>query len=763
MLKAKLSLLFLILLVFSCQSQKQKIRLSRDMRESLIENIRSANLAKLQQIDIQDLKQQLLKSSMGASYYYSYIMESEGNIQQSLQLVINEIESQSPFAGWAALRFLDLTDQGAQHNFNLYKALLPMAKNQKTNPDPVLYLATGYAAFFQGKYQETLDYLTAVDPISMDTYPLGRAASMAIALSQTALELPNWEVDLNNFFFGQRGGKDTVWALEWLRTELPKLNLPIYRLYEAVNMDGANQSAQAYSIMKEYIRGTVPNWLNRQPTLIQQFANIAGRSKQRADAVAFLLPYLGELSGEGLFQAQLALGALSFNQGQYTQAITYLTPAVNYGAKSKDLDRAIWYYLSAMYQSGDIPLFVKQVNRLGHLWDNPYYFRNLFQTVLNDLVSRSSFHHIYQIYQNGLREFADAGTSVHYAWVLARATFHSLLIVPKNVDKKVLYNSLLTDSLSVPWSYSSIMAYTLLDEVPPFYKEHDLIPLEINGRVTNSQHLRNDAINPLYTAFSQRALGPDMISDDVYALGFLYYGLVNYPEIYPDIAQKLKKLRSRLSTNALRLMGREFERINMPADSITMMVTTTTREDFEPTKADYIALYPRGYRNIIESTAKDHNIEPHILYGLVWNESLFQNAVASRVGAIGLGQLMKPTAQEMARIAGLKEFDLTNPTQNLVLTSVYFDWLKKRFDGNLIYVLMSYNAGLSHVRKWVKSWGHYPPEIFVEASPFSDTRGYVRDITADSAIYGYLYFNIPPSQTVKTIFPTLQRSQNEGF
>ncbi len=751
--------LCLIFPLLSCQPHKQRVGLSLNTRDILIRQIRSGDPIDLES-NPQKLKQLLIKSGMGASYYYSYVLESQGEKNQAVQLLINEIEAHTAFSARAALRFLDLTNQGAQHNFNLYNALLPIARAQKDTPDFSLMLAIGYAAFNQKKYQEALDYLTAIDPAWLEMYPFSREAHMLISLSQTALELPNWQTDLGNFFLGERGGEETQWALSWLRKELPSLNISMYKAYEAINLDAQNQSLPAYQMLKDFIRNNSTQ-LIKQPNLITQFANIAGRAGQRADAIAFLSAYIDTLSGDALFQAQTSLGALSFNQGLYQQAIEYLSPAIGNGTKGKDLDRTIWYYMSALYHSGRIEQLINEFSRLAYLWDNQYYFRRFFQTILNDLVNRHYFHYIYQLYRKGLRDLADPLTSVHYSWVLARAVFHNLIITPENIDKKTLYNTLLTDALSIPWSYPSIMAYAMLDEVPPFYQERDIVALTIKGKVTNNTHIRADQGNALYTAFSERALGPGMVNDDIYALGFLYYGLENYPDVYPVISAKLKAMRPRLSTNALRLLGREFERHNFPADSISMMVITTQRDDFEPTKADYIAMYPRGHKDILEPIAKTYNIPAYLLYGLVWNESLFQNHVSSPVGALGLGQLMSATAKEMAQRINMKNFDLTDPKDNLTLSAVYFDWLRQRFNNNLIHVLMSYNAGLGHVRTWIKELGSYPPEIFVEASPFGETRGYVRDITADSAIYGYLYFDIPPSQTVKTIFPNLKRTQND--
>ncbi|MGL4524598.1 MAG: flagellar assembly lytic transglycosylase [Spirochaetia bacterium] len=753
MKKPILLILGISCLFISCRSDVQRIRLQSATREKLIQQIRLPHQEVQISLSATELRDALRKSAMGAAYYYSYVLESQGASEQALQFLINEIEDQTPFAGRAALRFIDLWAKGVKHNFNVYQALLPLVKNPDQS-DPSLLFSIGYAAFSQKKFQESLDYITRIDPNQMDLYPFGRSAQMIIALSQSALELPDWQSDLNNFFLKKRGNKESLFAAEWLKEN--NISTPSTALYEAINLDAKNDHANAYSMFKNYINQLGPAALNRHPMLWQQFANISGRAKQRSQAVSLISENLSLLSGETLFQAQGALGALLFNMGNHKTALTHLEKAIAYPTQGEGLDRIIWYYISALYQQGAMNQFIAGTAQVAKIWHNPQYFRALFQRILNDLVSKQFFHYAYDLYRNALYQHTDSLTAVHYAWVLSRALFHRMLILPKGIDEKMLYNALLTDALAVPWSYPSIMAYTVLDEVPPFYQEKDIVPLTIEGKVSNFMHTKTDAMNPVYKNFSERALGPGMVNDDIYALGFLYYGLVQYPELYPRLSAKLKRMRSRLSTNALRLLGREFNRLDMPADSINMVIVTMNRKDFEPTKEDYMALYPRGYRKELEEAANTHEIAPHILYGLVWNESLFQKDVVSRANAIGLGQLLEPTAKEMAQRIGMKNFDLNNPQDNLVLTSVYFNWLKNRFDGNIVYVLMAYNAGIGNVRKWVKNTGHFPAEIFIEASPFGDTRSYVRDITADSVVYGYLYFNIPPTQTVRMIFQKLQ-------
>ena len=61
------------------------------------------------------------------------------------------------------------------------------------------------------------------------------------------------------------------------------------------------------------------------------------------------------------------------------------------------------------------------------------------------------------------------------------------------------------------------------------------------------------------------------------------------------------------------------------------------------------------------------------------------------------------------------------------------------YDGSLPSVFSAYNAG-SHRVDWWKKFPEYADEqLFTERIPFAETRGYVRILTRNRALYSALY------------------------
>jgi soluble lytic murein transglycosylase-like protein len=52
--------------------------------------------------------------------------------------------------------------------------------------------------------------------------------------------------------------------------------------------------------------------------------------------------------------------------------------------------------------------------------------------------------------------------------------------------------------------------------------------------------------------------------------------------------------------------------------------------------------------------------------------------------------------------------------------------------------LAAYNAGGSRVDRWLKEFSNADMPEFVEQIPFSETRGYVKQVLSNQAIYGLL-------------------------
>jgi soluble lytic murein transglycosylase len=137
-------------------------------------------------------------------------------------------------------------------------------------------------------------------------------------------------------------------------------------------------------------------------------------------------------------------------------------------------------------------------------------------------------------------------------------------------------------------------------------------------------------------------------------------------------------------------------------------------------------------------------IEPAVTLALIRQESSFDVAAESPVGALGLMQLMPATARVVAGQQGvaLSEGQLTtDPDVNMTLGSAYFAGLLARFDDCLPLAIAGYNAGPNRVDQWLGQNGDFRtpggPDVldWIELIPFDETRNYVERVTEGIGIY----------------------------
>jgi soluble lytic murein transglycosylase-like protein len=106
----------------------------------------------------------------------------------------------------------------------------------------------------------------------------------------------------------------------------------------------------------------------------------------------------------------------------------------------------------------------------------------------------------------------------------------------------------------------------------------------------------------------------------------------------------------------------------------------------------------------IYNAAVESGIDPEVAFGLVRTESEFKNYATSRVGAIGLTQLMLPTANWFKK--GITELELRESGTNLRIGFRYLKELIDRYDGNLELALTAYNRGTGTVDRVLKRGGN---------------------------------------------------------
>jgi soluble lytic murein transglycosylase len=139
--------------------------------------------------------------------------------------------------------------------------------------------------------------------------------------------------------------------------------------------------------------------------------------------------------------------------------------------------------------------------------------------------------------------------------------------------------------------------------------------------------------------------------------------------------------------------------------------------------------------------------------GITRQESSFDQNAISYAGARGMMQLMPGTAREQANKLGVA-YDpsrLHEPAYSVMLGSAYFQRMLDTWNGSVPLAVASYNAGSGNVRKWINAYGD--PRTgrvdmvgWIEAIPYSETRGYVQRVIENSVVYDSMNPQ-PSSQT----------------
>jgi soluble lytic murein transglycosylase len=148
--------------------------------------------------------------------------------------------------------------------------------------------------------------------------------------------------------------------------------------------------------------------------------------------------------------------------------------------------------------------------------------------------------------------------------------------------------------------------------------------------------------------------------------------------------------------------------------------------------------FPLQYSSQIQDSAASQQLDPALIFGLIRQESAFDEGADSPAGAKGLMQVMPKTGQQIA--ASLKdtwthEASLFNPNVNVKYGSFYYKKLLKQFGGHYLLATAAYNAGPNRVKRWLPEHQALPGDIWIEAIPYKETRGYVSAVLQYALIY----------------------------
>lgn len=184
--------------------------------------------------------------------------------------------------------------------------------------------------------------------------------------------------------------------------------------------------------------------------------------------------------------------------------------------------------------------------------------------------------------------------------------------------------------------------------------------------------------------------------------------------------------------------------------------------------------YPLAYWDLAQKYAKKNQISPFLIMAVMRHESGFRPDVVSSADAVGLMQLLLPTARSVVKralaIAPPSFQGLKRPETNIRIAARFLKELLALFRGNVPMVLAAYNAGPGSSRRWWKERGSLDTDAWIEEIPYRQANGYTKKVMASYVVYRYLYgktvvtgrANIDiPKRLPKTLGPYFKLSAQE--
>ncbi|MDE5899497.1 MAG: lytic transglycosylase domain-containing protein [Treponemataceae bacterium] len=407
--------------------------------------------------------------------------------------------------------------------------------------------------------------------------------------------------------------------------------------------------------------------------------------------------------------------------------------AMDAAPADENYDNALWYFLNAVMKRS-LDDAVSAIKETCPTWRSPEYFDDLLETLAPLLLSAHRWNDFSELYR-ALDGHASDAMTAKYAY---------------------LYGRLVQEGFAVPaggagsGDAEAAFARALTSGGDPYYCVMAIHRLGLGGEFAE------EALCNIAPPAEQEAdAGAERL-----LLGYAAFGLPD--RIYPEwLSLSGRGIRIRLDA-ALKLASFLNEcggnRNEYYPQGLRIAVRAVSLAERPIVPDDLRLVYPRNYGRIVEENCGRFAVPEEILYALIRSESFFDSQIESSAGAVGLTQLMAPTAGDIARKLKYDDYDLKDAALNVEFGTYYLAELSRRLDGAWLPAFFAYNAGISRVRRWMESArigfdrsAPLPIDLFLETVPYQETRGYGQKLIGASALYGWLYYGKSVSDVVSEL------------
>ncbi len=133
-----------------------------------------------------------------------------------------------------------------------------------------------------------------------------------------------------------------------------------------------------------------------------------------------------------------------------------------------------------------------------------------------------------------------------------------------------------------------------------------------------------------------------------------------------------------------------------------------------------------SWRDDISKSCADFCVDKALVYAVIKCESDYNPDAVSSSGAVGLMQIMPDTAEFIADMLGVKEYDLSDPQLNIKFGVAYLKYLLNKFSFDA--AIAAYNAGEGRVKEWLTEQNYSSDGESLDDIPFAETKNYIKKV-----------------------------------
>jgi hypothetical protein len=430
-------------------------------------------------------------------------------------------------------------------------------------------------------------------------------------------------------------------------------------------------------------------------------------------------------------------------QESFYTALTLIDVSDQVEVNSPQAQRILWNWLRAGIRQG-IPTVLSQLPTFARWIEDPFFFHDLLHDLVSQLIRDQNWSGLVTFY-NHLHPNLSQPMDGRIAWILAEALRIGLIPSPILIAQE-------------PWQRDDFLMRAATQVQDPYYQAVARIALNhrniFEQTILNAPTVGQSSVshsNPVVPITAAVPFTPSSLNVTLEEVRQFILSLYR-ADLFEDGYDLAFRHPQTYGEDLLIFFAEQHFSQSNYIDGMRLIERWIRVHQPEEISLDLVRLrYPLAFQSLMDRVIADYDLEPSLFYSLVREESYFDPAIGSHVGARGLAQLMPATANDMAQLLRIRNPDLTDPETNLTLGSFYYRRLYNRFESHL-QALIAYNAGQGRMNGWrTEPWAK-SPILLHEGLPFEETRHYIRKIFVSAVHYTSAHFGSLPETLFVRLF-----------